>query len=195
MRLDAIEMPRNSSIRCRMVRFMALLLFCAFLPVAASAAPPQVAALAAPGTTVAFRVYGLGLLPLDGKFTRFDGILTYDPTDHGRCQVELHVDVASLAMSNATIRTDVLGPDFMDAVHFPTLHFTGACQSSGLAGMLEMHGVSHPFAMDLDWEKNTVTAQGRLRRAEWGITARPFFGGSTVRITVKVTLPGPGATL
>jgi polyisoprenoid-binding protein YceI len=193
-------MPRKSSIRCRMTAHARLLMFCTLLPIAAlpvavAAEPPQVVALAAPGTTVSFRAYGLGLLPLDGNFTRFDGILTYDPTDHGRCQVELHVDIASLTMSNATIRTDVLGPDFMDAAHFPTLHFTGACRPPGLAGMLEMHGVSRPFAMDLDWEKNGVTAQGRLRRAEWGITAKPFIGGSTVRITVQVKLPAAGASL
>lgn len=183
-----------------MIRTLALC--CLVLPVAVTAAPLPVSpgagpersvTLAPPGASVGFRAYGLGLLPLDGKFTRFDGVLTYDPADHGHCRVELQVDVASLAMSNPAFRDDVLGPDFMNAAQFPTLRFAGSCRPPGLAGDLAMHGVDRPFALELDWEGDNVTAQGRLRRAEWGMTARPFLGGSTVRITVQAALPAAGA--
>ncbi len=172
----------------------ALILLCLLLPASAHAATPgplpaEQVALTPPAASVAFRAYGLGLLPLDGNFTRFDGVLTYDPADHGHCRVELRIDVASLAMSSPAIRNDVLGPDFMDAAKFPTLQFGGVCQQPGLAGMLAMHGVSHPFALDMDWERDAVTAQGRLRRAEWGMTAKQLIGGATVRITVRTALP------
>ncbi|MDR3539111.1 MAG: YceI family protein [Acetobacteraceae bacterium] len=171
----------------------ALVLLCLLLSDVARAAsvsptPAERVALAPPAASVGFRAYGLGLLPLDGNFTRFDGVLTYDPSDHGHCRVELRIDVASLAMSSPVIRNDVLGPDFMDAAQFPTLQFGGICQPAGLVGTLAMHGVSRPFALDLDWERVAVTAQGRLRRAEWGMTAKPFIGGATVRITVRTSL-------
>ncbi|HVC60879.1 MAG TPA: YceI family protein [Acetobacteraceae bacterium] len=141
----------------------------------------------APGhATVAFRAYGLGLLPLDGRFARFRGRFSYDPDDHARCTVALRVDVAGLAMAPATVGAMVLGPDFLDAARFPALAYDGACDAGGLTGRLTMHGVTRPFGLTLDWGKDGVTAVGRLRRADWGMTARPLLVGSTVRITVTM---------
>ncbi|MBN8907384.1 MAG: hypothetical protein BGO51_02050 [Rhodospirillales bacterium 69-11] len=142
-----------------------------------------------PVTTVAFRAYGLGLFPLDGNFTRFEGTLTYDPQDRGRCRVHLLVEVASLVMSDASLRDELLGPEFMDARRFPALRFDGMCEGRAVNGDLTLHGVTRPFALDLDWGANVLTAMGRLRRADWGMTARPLTGGSTVRITVATAVP------
>jgi polyisoprenoid-binding protein YceI len=140
---------------------------------------------------VAFRAYGLGLLPLDGRFTRFDGRFSYDPDAPTYCSVTLHADVASLAMTPASFGEMVRGPDFLDAARFPALAYEGACGPDGLTGLLTMHGVVRPFVLALDWKHDTVTAKGGLHRADWGMTARPLLGGSTVRITVTVSLPAP----
>jgi len=168
-----------------------LLLVAAILPLRAAAAQAGVrqVQLTSPGTIVAFRAYGLGLFPLDGNFSRFDGVLTYDDAQAGVCRVDLRVEVASLMMSDQSIRNDLVGPEFMNAGEFPTLRFQGTCQGPELVGQLAMRGVTRPFALDLSPEGTVVTAQGRLRRAEWGMTARPFVGGSTARITVQVTVP------
>ena len=139
---------------------------------------------------VAFRAYGMGLLPLDGEFGRFHGSVTYDPRDHAACRVELRVDVASLGMSTDALRDNVLGPDFLDAGRFPFMEYFGACAGDGLEGRLDMHGVVRPFALTLDWTHDGVVATGRLRRADWGMTAMPVLGGSTVRIKVTVRLAG-----
>jgi polyisoprenoid-binding protein YceI len=189
--------------RCLMsTRAILLFIGASLQAVALAAAQPthtlparsQVVALSADRTTVGFRIYGLGFVPLDGKFARFAGNLTYDPINHDQCHVELRVEVASLAMSNASVQSDILGPEFMDAARYPTLRFDGACTSgSGIAGMLEMHGSVHPFDMTLEWERAAIAAEGKLRRADWGITARPFVGGRTVRISVRVALPDVGA--
>lgn len=140
-------------------------------------------------STVAIRTYGLGLLPLDGQFTRFRGQFVYDPDDPALCSVALQVDVGSLAMTSASVGETVLGPDFLDAARFPALHFEGNCTAEGLAGQLSMHGETRPFALTLDRQAGAVIAVGRLLRADWGMTARPVLGGSTVRITVTVPLP------
>jgi polyisoprenoid-binding protein YceI len=143
-----------------------------------------------PGSsTVGFRAYGLGLLPLDGQYTRFHGRFTYDPSTPARCSVTLQVDVASLAMTPASFGETMLGPDFLDAARFPALAYEGACDADGLTGLLTMHGVTRPFTLTLDRHRNEVTAAGRLRRADWGMTAQPLLGGSTARITVTVPLP------
>lgn len=172
-----------------MIRAVVLALTVLLLLSPGLAAAPVTIALQPPAATVAFRAYGLGLFPLDGNFTRFDGILTYDPETRGQCQVRLQVEVASLVMSNASLREELVGPEFMDAPRFPTLRFDGQCEADLVRGQLNLHGVTRPFALDLDWTPRAVIAEGRLRRAEWGMTARPLVGGSTVRITVQVPLP------
>ena len=155
----------------------------------ASAAPRRIQ-LSPPTSEVGFRAYGLGLLPLDGRFTRFGGWLTYDPDDHATCQVELRADVASLITENPSVRDTVVGPDFMHAASFPSLDYVGTCQARGIGGMLGMHGVTRPFELSLTWSQGEVAAEGRLRRADWGMTAMPVLGGRTVRIRVTVPLPG-----
>lgn len=142
-------------------------------------------------STVAFRTYGLGLLPLDGQFAHFHGRFTYDPDAPTHCSVTLQAEVASLAITPATFGEMVLGPDFLDAAQFPALAYHGACSADGLTGVLSMHGVTRPFSLTLDWEKSAVAAVGQLLRADWGMTARPLLGGSTVRIAVAVPLPAP----
>lgn len=140
---------------------------------------------------VAFRAYGLGLLPIDASFTRFDGWLTYDPDDRGTCQVELHVHVDSLVTEDPSMRDTVVGPDFMDATSFPILSYAGSCDAPGrVEGTLSMHGVTRPLALELDWGGERVVAEGRLLRADWGMTAMPLLGGRTVRIRVAVPLAG-----
>lgn len=147
--------------------------------------------LAPGGSTVAIRIFGLGLLPFDGRFGRFQGVLRYDPDNHARCSVALQVDVASLSMSSDAMTETVSGPDFLNAARYPALIYEGACGPDGMAGALTMHGVTRPLGLALDWNGDAVEAVGRLRRADWGMTARPLLGGKSVRITVKVRLGRP----
>lgn len=153
----------------------------------ASAAETRVA-LSPESGSVGIRAYRLGVFPLDGTFHRFQGWLTYDPTNHADCRVELHVDVASLTMSSPAMLQRVLGPEFLDAARYPSLAFQGACDGAGLDGRLAMHGVSRPFALALNWRHQSVNAVGRLQRGEWGMTALPILAGPTVRIDVSVHL-------
>ncbi len=146
-----------------------------------------------PSSEVAFRAYKLGLLPIDGKFTRFDGWLTFDPDDRTSCRVELRVEVASLQTDDPGVLPVVTGPDFMDAASFPLLRFAGRCTGREIGGMLAMHGVSHHCSLSLDWRPDEVVAEGHIVRADWGISAMPLLAGKTVRIRVSVPLvTGPG---
>ena len=173
------------------MRLLALLLLlcalCAGLATDVAAAPRRID-LAPPATEVAIRAYGMGLLPLDGTFAQFHGSLTYDPDDHSACKVDLAIDVASLAMSNTSIRDNMVGPEFMDAPRFPTLTYSGACQPPGLNWMLALHGITRPLQLSLEWSPNRVVAEGHLVRADWGMTAMPIVAGRTVRIQVTVPL-------
>ncbi len=79
----------------------------------------------------------------------------------------------------------------MDVLHFPDLAFHGVCQGEAVVGDLTMHGETHQVTLDYIRSAGMITATGRLRRAEWGITGSPLIGGSTIRI--RVVLPDPAA--
>lgn len=140
-------------------------------------------------SAVELRSYGFGLLPFDGKFSRFHGWLRYDPANPGACQVVLEIEAGSLTMSSETVRERITGPEMMDVARFPDLAFHGACEGDIVAGALTMHGQTHPFNLDIVRSAGMIEATGRLRRAEWGVGGSPLLGGSTVRI--RVITPDP----
>ncbi len=81
----------------------------------------------------------------------------------------------------------------MDAAQFPVVAFHGGCAGDTVSGNLTLHGQTHPFTLDLERSARGIVATGRLRRAEWGITAHPLLGGSTIRIRVELPNPFPGS--
>jgi polyisoprenoid-binding protein YceI len=142
-----------------------------------------------PDSAVELRSYGFGLIPLDGKFTRFHGWMSFDPAHPGACQVVLEIEAASLAMSSEAIRDRITGPSMMDVAQFPDLSFHGACHGDAVVGDLTMHGQTHMVTLDYVNSAGTITATGRLRRTEWGITGSSLIGGPIIRI--RVVLPDP----
>ena len=168
---------------------LAALLF-AGLACPAQAAPRRVP-LGPPASEVAFRAYGAGLLPIDASFARFDGWLTYDPDDRASCQVELHVQVASLVTDDQAMRDTIVGPDFMDAASFPDAHLYRDLRAERPhRHARRCTGSPGRSRCPLDWNGDGVVAEGRLVRADWGMTAMSFLGGRTVRIRVTVPLAG-----
>ncbi|HEY4172496.1 MAG TPA: YceI family protein [Rhodopila sp.] len=151
------------------------------------------AGLRPPGSAVELRSYGFGLIPLDGKFTRFHGWIRYDPANTGACQVMLDIEAGSLTMASETIRDRITGPGMMDVVRFPNLTFDGRCQGETVSGELTMHGQTHPLVLDTVRSGGTIVATGRIRRADWGITGSALIGGPTIRIKVIVPDPVSGA--
>lgn len=154
----------------------------------AHAAPRQIQ-LAPPASELGFRAYGLGFMPIDANFTRFAGMLSYDPANHASCHVELVADVMSVMTGDASTRATLVGSDFMDATRYPELAYAGNCDTQGISGMLRLHGITRPFTLSLDWTPSGVVAEGRLLRADWGMTAMPLLAGRTVRIRVAIPLP------
>lgn len=177
-----------------MIRLL-LTLLC-LLPATQPAVADQLL-LGPPATNVAIRAYGLGLLPFDGKFTRFHGIMRYDPKQPGKCQVMLEIDPSSLQMSSQSMTDRVTGPDFLDTAQYPVMAFSGGCQGDGVAGVLTLRGQTHPFDLDLQKDGSRMTATGRMLRADWGMTADRLTVGRTIRIQVDMpappvlTAPGP----
>jgi len=181
---DAAEPPRRIIIAAR---FLLLLLIAAL--------PARAAPLLPPDSRVELRAWGLGLIPFDGRFTRFHGWIRTDSGSPDGCQVVLEVEAASLIMAETSVRDGITGPEFMDVAQFPDLAFHGACEGGRVTGSLLLHGQTHPFTLDSESSPsaNTLIFSGKLRRAEWGMTARPLTAGSTVRIRVAFPNPAPAS--
>ncbi|MDQ2802327.1 MAG: YceI family protein [Pseudomonadota bacterium] len=159
----------------------------------AAAAPADARARTVPITPQIGEVHigaaALRLFSVGGRFTRFEGTLTYDPAELGRCSVALTVDVASLVSSSAVARREmILGPEFLDAARYPYLRFEGRCQGTEVEGSLSMHGVTRPLRLEAEWQERRVVVSGRLLRALWGIGGRPLVVGPMIRIRVVAGL-------
>lgn len=160
-------------------------------PVAAASAGQQSLPLAPPSAEIALRAYAMRLLPIDGVFSRFHGAITFDPDRRGECSVDVTVEAASLTGPRDSIRDDIVSPLFLDAPAFPTFRYRGACRGGGVIGELTLRGETHPLALSIAEQAKKLVATGVIRRAEWGMTARPFMVGPDVRIQFSVPLSDP----
>jgi polyisoprenoid-binding protein YceI len=163
-------------------------LLCVLLLTVAANAAPRSLPLDPEHAEVAFRAYALGVMPIDGRFTRFRGELIVDPAEPGRCRVALTVEVASLQMQDEAMRDDTLSSNLLDAAAFPSFAYSGECSANGIAGSLTLHGVTHRLSLRVTHERESFIAQAMLRRADWGITGRPLLAGATVRIRVSTVI-------
>jgi polyisoprenoid-binding protein YceI len=169
----------------RAITLLALLLACV---VPRAEADPRRVELGPPSSEVDIRAYRLGILPLDGKFDHFSGWLSYDPDNHRYCQVQLTIEANSLTIGESAMRAVVVGPEFLDVTRYPSLTYSGNCDGDRVKGALGMHGVTGSFSLSLTWSNDGVRAEGRLERAEWGMTALPLLAGRTILIRVVISL-------
>ena len=143
-----------------------------------------------PGTaTVTFRAYAMGIVPLDGAFQRFHGSVAVAAIAPLACDIDVQVEVASLAMEDAERTSDVLSADLLDAARYPLLAYRGRCVGDTVVGALTMHGQTHPLTLRLNHERDAYTASAPVRRADWGVVGRPMTAGATVRIRFSTRLP------
>ena len=163
--------------------------FLAVLAVSHAQAAPVRFTLAPGPVQVGFRAYGLGMLPLDGGFTRFGGTLTLDDTDPAACRIDLHAEAGSLRMPQQSMTDDALGPDLLDVARYPEFTLTGDCAGPTLQATLLAHGVAKPLPLAVTKAAGQWTATGTMRRADWGMGARPLLAGPEVRITITAGLP------
>ena len=155
-----------------------------------AAAAPRTLPLAPPDATLAIRAYGMGFVPLEAQFARFTGTLTYDPAQRGQCVASLTAQVDSLTTDNTAARDTILSAEFLDAARYPTLSFTGACTSAQAAqGRLTMRGVTRPLDAALEWTPHSLVTKADIRRALWGMTARPLMVGPVIRMRLTARLP------
>ncbi len=150
---------------------------------------PSVTRVEPSTSTVTFRAYAMGIVPLDGAFQRFHGSVAITAAAPLACDIDVQVEVASLAMEDAGRTPDVLSADLLDAAHYPLLAYRGQCVGNKVVGTLTMHGQTHPLTLRVEHDRDVYTASAPVRRADWGVVGRPMTAGATVRIRFSTRLP------
>lgn len=107
-------------------------------------------------TSVTFRVSHL-FTKVTGRFTAFDGTITFDESMPLETKVEGTIQAASINTDNEKRDTHLKNPDFFDVEKFPTITFSTdkvtdvAKNKAKLHGTLTMHGVTRPIVLDSEF--------------------------------------------
>ncbi|MFN3597675.1 MAG: YceI family protein [Rubricoccaceae bacterium] len=111
-------------------------------------------ALDAAHTSVAFRIRHMGVAYVPGRFTDFDGQVTFDPENLAATQVRATVQVASVNTAVAMRDDHLRSADFFEAETYPEMTFTstGATPTGPntfrLSGDLTIKGTTRPVTFE-----------------------------------------------
>ncbi|WP_232092252.1 YceI family protein [Acetobacter aceti] len=162
--------------------FMKRLLFVLllFVPMLAHAATQNVI-LSAGNTTSRLHAKTL-FMPVDGTFEKVVGALSYDPETQV-CHIDLRMEVSSLKVGSALLRTAMLSGLMLDSDDHPSMRFAGDCQpkitnnklETLLVGKLTMRGQTHPltFKVKMHFSRNTLTeisSSATFDQRQWGLS-------------------------
>lgn len=115
--------------------------------------------------------------------------------------VELRVDARKLRVldpdasddTRAQVQKTMLGPDVLDSDRLPEIHFQStAVEASGanhwtVRGNLDLHGQSHPVAVDVTLKDGIYRGSAAFKQTEFGIKPVSVAGG-TVKIKDEVKI-------
>jgi polyisoprenoid-binding protein YceI len=154
-------------------------------------------------STMTVRVYKSGLLSAFGHNHEIQAPIQSGRVKEsgGDASVELHIDARTLRVLDADVSSDtrtkiqatMLGPQVLDADHFPEIYF----QSVGLEpkgpdhwivhGNLALHGKEHPIALEVTLRDGSYRGSASLKQTDFGITPVTVAGGSVkVKDEVKI---------
>lgn len=170
----------------------ALLLACC-LPAPAQA-QARALALSPSNTTIRFAIGALGLFTLEGRFTRFAGVLVLDPARPDATEVAVMVDTTSVQAEGGSADA-ARERDLLKTRDFPVMTYRSARVTPGAAsgeatldGLLTLAGITRPLALQVRGDAAGFAATGELERSAHGLTAlRPILA-DRARLSIAVRL-------
>jgi len=150
-----------------------------------------------------FEVRHIGIVNVQGMFTKPTGTVTFDDQDISKSSVNATVEVGSI-LTGADARDKHLEtPDFFDAAKFPMMTFQSTkiwkTASGGvkMTGNLTIHGVTKEITFDvtgptapvtaLKATRRGVAATAKINRKDFGITFDDTVGDDVV-INLQIDL-------
>lgn len=182
-------------------RLASAAIFASLLTVPA-AAEPRLFVVDGYNATLSFSCDILGMVPVEGTFTRFLALVALDEGAPGEARAVVRVDAASMEVDGDDLVSDLKGPDFFDVAQFPEFGFAsyGAkVLEPGrvrIDGKLTLRGVTRPMSLFvryvIDDAKGVAEAKieaiGELDRTEYGMTAYEALVSDDVQIEVDGTM-------
>jgi polyisoprenoid-binding protein YceI len=159
-------------------------------------------------TDVSFKISHAGFTMKHGSFADISGTLNFDPEHLDAGSIEITVAIDSILTNQAKRDHDLQGPNFLDAVQYPTMHFvsTKVVQTGtnklDVTGTLTLHGVAKPLTLHATVNRigpspfgnaQTVgfSATGSLNRSDYGIKAALPMIGDQVEIDIDAEFAVP----
>lgn len=161
-------------------------------------------------SSVGFSVRHMMITNVKGEFEKFEGEVSYDPTQPAAAQVRASIDVASITTREEKRDQHLRSADFFDAAQFPTITFQSrrASRKGGsleIEGELSIHGTTRDVTLivsDLTEEHTDpwgnlrigASAKTKVKRSDFGmqwnnvLEAGGVLVGDEVTIQIEVSL-------
>lgn len=151
--------------------------------------------------TVGFSVSHLGISNVQGRFSTFNGDLSF--VSGGASSLNFEIDADSVDTNQARRDAHIKSADFFDVDNFPKITFKSEEMSystsgdiSSISGNLDFHGVTKAVTFTVSMIGSGEFPQGvirhgyvattQLRRSDFGITAFQGVVGEEIEITVNL---------
>jgi polyisoprenoid-binding protein YceI len=143
------------------------------------------------GSEIAFTSRQMGV-PVDGKFTRWDAQIRFDPKAPAAGQVRFSIATGSVAFGSTETEAEVVKPAWFDVSAFPQARFEStAIRAAGpgrfdVAGRLSIKGQARDIVVPVTLAGNVATGSFTIQRLAFGIGSGEWADTSMVANDVKV---------
>lgn len=146
-------------------------------------------------TTLEFGVKHMMVTTVRGRFTKFDGEITVDPTNLLNSKVEGWVELDSVDTHDTNRDNHLRSADFFDAANYPRMTFVSkritkvGGDEYKVAGDLTIKGVTKEVIFDVTSEGQYKNPWGSL---VWGLTAKASINRKDFGLNWNVALETGG---
>lgn len=152
-------------------------------------------------SSVVFRVKHMNTSHAWGRFDAIDGSFKLDPTDPTQSKLSFSVKAGSVNTGNAARDNHLKGPDFFNAVQYPSITFVSESVSKTakgyeVKGSLTFHGVTKPVELLVEPTGSGKDMRGKpiagidvnfkLKQSDYGITKMAAAIGDEVAVFVSI---------
>jgi polyisoprenoid-binding protein YceI len=144
--------------------------------------------------SINFKIKHLGYSWLTGRFDKFSGKFSYDPSNVSASKIEVNIDTSSVNSNHAERDKHLKSDDFLDVSAFSNAKFVSKSVTQkadgqlAVTGVLTLHGVSKTITIDAQ-----TIGEGK---DPWGGYRAGFSGTTSIALSdfaIKMNL-GPDST-
>ena len=121
-------------------------------------------------TNIKFTVKHMMVTNVEGRFTDFEGTVTYDPKQPEKSSVNVTIQTASVNTDNERRDGHLRSADFFETEKYPTMTFVSkkvkkSADGLEVVGDLTLHGVTHEVTLKVEGPTGPVEFMGMTKMA------------------------------